>query len=349
MARVGIVGYGLAGAGFHVPLARAAGLEIAGVVTRAPERVARAAADLPDAQVVPDLETLLGLPELDLVVVASPSGSHVEHARSVLAAGIPVVVDKPLACEAGEGAALVEEARQHGIPLTVFQNRRWDPEFRTALDLVRSGALGDLHRTELRWERWRPRSLGRWRETQSAAEGGGLLLDLVTHLVDQAVVLHGPVATVYAELAARTTHAEDDVFLALRHADGHPTHVFASSVAGASGPRMRIGGSAGTFVLGSAGTEGTSFPDADGGPGQHGWLVRGADREPVTARAADPADFYRQVAAALASDHPQAAMPVDPRDAVHVLAVLDAARASAEAGHIVEVRTPDCQPGVAPA
>lgn len=344
MTRVGLVGYGSSGAGFHAPLLREAGLDLVAVVTGNPERADQARAENPGVVVVPDLTALVAVPDLDVVVVASPSGRHVEHAEALLEAGIAVVVDKPIATDAHQAQGLVDLAAGRGVPLTVFQNRRYDPEFATIRDLLHRGVLGELRRTEMRWDRWRPVPKDRWRERATAAEGGGLLLDLHTHLLDQVVLMHGPVATVYAELAAWTVTAEDDTFVALRHTDGYSTHLSASSVAGAPGPRARITGSAGTFLLGSAGGEPTAFHDADGGPGQHGWLVRGDEREAVLARSSDPADFYREVAAALASPDPQESMPVDPRDAVHVLAVIDAARISAADGRVVDVITPGEDP-----
>jgi len=344
MTRVGLVGYGSSGAGFHAPLLREAGLDLVAVVTGNPERADQARAENPGVVVVPDLAALVAVPDLDVVVVASPSGRHVEHAEALLEAGIAVVVDKPIATDAHQAQGLVDLAAGRGVPLTVFQNRRYDPEFATIRDLLHRGVLGELRRTEMRWDRWRPVPKDRWRERATAAEGGGLLLDLHTHLLDQVVLMHGPVATVYAELAAWTVTAEDDTFVALRHTDGYSTHLSASSVAGAPGPRARITGSAGTFLLGSAGGEPTAFHDADGGPGQHGWLVRGDEREAVLARSSDPADFYREVAAALASPDPQESMPVDPRDPVHVLAVIDAARISAADGRVVDVITPGEDP-----
>jgi predicted dehydrogenase len=340
MTRVGLVGYGSSGSTFHAPLLRAAGLDLVAVVSSNAERADQARAENQGVTVVPDLDGLLALRGLDLVVVASPSGRHVENAEAIIEAGVAVVVDKPLACDAAGAQGLVDLAAGRGVPLTVFQNRRFDPEFHTMRDLLHRGVLGELRRTEFRWERWRPVPKSRWRELVTPAEGGGLMLDLHTHLIDQAVLLHGPVASVYAEVAAWTTTGEDDTFLALRHTSGHSTHLTASSVAGAPGPRARIVGSAGTYLLGSVGDEPTAFPDADGAAEQHGWLVRGEEREPVLGLAGDAADFYREVAAALATADPQDRMPVDPRDAVHVLAVIDAARISASDGRVVEVRTP---------
>jgi predicted dehydrogenase len=344
MTRVGLVGYGSSGAGFHAPLLRDAGLDLVAVVSANPQRAAQAQAENPGVTVVADLPALLAVPRLDVVVVASPSGHHVEHAEFFLKADVAVVVDKPIATDAHQAQGMVDLATGRGVPLTVFQNRRYDPEFATMRDLVHRGVLGQLRRTEMRWERWRPVPKDRWRERATPAEGGGLLLDLHTHLLDQAVLLHGRVVSVYAELDAWTMTGEDDTFLALRHTDGYSTHLSASSVAGAPGPRARITGSAGTFLLGSAGDEGTAFPDADGGPGQHGWVVRGDEREPVLGLAGDAADFYREVAGALAAPDPQERMPVDPRDAVHVLAVIDAARISAADGRVVDVITPGEDP-----
>ena len=344
MARVGIVGYGLAGASFHAPLLRAAGLNIVSVATANPERAAQAERDNPGAAIVHDLSALLARGGIDLVVLASPSGVHVANATEVIEAGVAVVVDKPLACDAPSAQQVVDVATGRGVPLTVFQNRRYDPEFMTMLDVLGSGVLGEVRRAEFRWERWRPVPKDRWRERATPEEGGGLLLDLHSHLIDQAVRMFGPVESVYAELAAWTMAGEDDTFVAARHTCGMVTHLAASSVAGAPGPRARITGSAATYLLGSAGGELTAFPEANGEPGQHGWVVRGADREAVPARPADAADFYRQVAAALGSADPQEGLPVDPRDAVHVLAVIDAARISARDARVVEVITPGEHP-----
>lgn len=344
MTRVGLVGFGMAGATFHAPLLQAAGLEIVAVSTANPQRAAEARAAVPDALIVADLAELLESTPLDLVVIASPSGHHVDNARATLEAGVATVVDKPLACDASAALGLIDDATELGVPLTVFQNRRYDPEFCTLRRILADGEVGEVYRTEFRWERWRPTPPRRWREAEPAESGGGLLLDLHTHLIDQAVQLFGPVDTVYAEVEARTTRAEDDTFLALRHTSGAVTHVGASSVAGAPGPRIRVLGRRGAYVLGSAGDETTAFPDANSGAGHHGWVVRGEQRKPVVASVSDPADFYRDVAAALTAPDPQASMPVDPRDAVHVLAVVDAARISGRDGRVVEVITPGQAP-----
>lgn len=326
--RVGLVGYGDAGRGIHARLLREVGDVVVGVVTRNPERIAAARADWPGIEVHDDLAGLLAAGGLDLVVVASPTGRHVAHALDVVAAGVPVVVDKPLGTDAVGAAQVVRAARAAGTRLTVFQNRRWDVEQATLRALLQRGELGRVHRFERRWERWRPVPKDRWKEN-AVDDGGGLLLDLGAHLVDSAVELFGPVAAVRAELRALTTPTEDDVFLALDHASGTVSHLWASGLTGAPGPRTRVLGDRGAYLVTAFEGEPTPFETPmDPGPGHEGWLVHGADATPVPAAPGGHADFYRAVHDWLRGGP----APVDPVDAVATGAVLDAARVSAAAG-----------------
>jgi len=342
MTAVGLAGFGSAGRGIHAPLLQQAAMAIAAVSTSDPQRAEQVRADLPDARVVANLDALLQVDGLDLIVLATPSGLHARQARQCIDAGIAVVVDKPLATDAVQALEVVEAARAAGVALTVFQNRRFDAEHVAARETVRSGRLGEVFRHEFRWERWRPTPKDRWRENASTAEGGGILLDLHSHMIDAAVDLFGPIDTVYAEVAARTTTAEDDAFLSCRHISGVVSHLGATSVAAAPGPRVRILGRSGAFLLNQFEDDGDDiYPDlADGDPSHCGWLYEGDRRTPVARPEAGQVDFYRQVMRALASPDPQGGMPVDPYDAVHTLAVIDAARASAAHGTVEHVRTP---------
>lgn len=345
MVRVGLAGYASAGRGIHAPLIRDAGLELAAVATSNPERRAEVAQDVPDALVVDDLDALLGVEGLDVVVLATPSGSHLEHTRTVLEAGLPCVVDKPLAVDADGALELVDVARREGVALTVFQNRRYDAQFTTLATVVADRLAGEPFRCELRWERWRPVAKDRWRENAPPTEGGGILLDLHSHLVDMAVQLFGPVETVFATVESHTTPAEDDAFLVCRHASGVTTHLGATSVAGAPGPRVRLLGRDAAYVQNDFESDVNVFPDTADADDEHcGWLYRADEREPVATSPSTQVDFYRAVGAAVGADDVQAAMPVDPSDAVHVLAVIDAARTSAADNRVVEVVTPGTRP-----
>lgn len=345
--RVGLLGYGLAGRVFHAPLIRACPeLVLAAVVTRSPERRAALAAACPEAAALdtPD-ELLARASDLDLVVVATPNRSHVPLARAALRAGLPVVVDKPFAPTAAEARALIALAHAQSLPLTVFQNRRWDGDFLTVRRLLAEGALGAVHRFESRFERWAPAPRPGWRESGDPAEAGGQLYDLGAHLVDQALQLFGPVRAVYAELDRRRpgVAVDDDTFVALTHASGTRSHLWMSKAAAQRGPRFRVLGSRAAFT--KHGLDGQEPAMAAGGvPGAPGWgeepperwglLGEDGSTQPVATEPGAYPQFYAAVAAALRAGAP---LPVDPEDAAAALDVIEAARASAERGQLVEL------------
>lgn len=342
--RVAIAGYGLSGRFFHAPLIAATdGLEVSAVVTSNPERRVQVLADHPGAQVVPRLEELWA-DQPQLVVVAAPNSSHVEIAEAAIKRRVPVVVDKPLAVTAADAETLVERAASAGVMLTVFQNRRWDTDQLTLRRLIADGALGEINRYESRFERWRPEvDPTKWREAEAPEEGGGVLLDLGSHLADQALTLFGPATHVYGEVHARRgTAGDDDDFIALRHASGAISHLHASAVTPSPGPRLRVQGTEAGFLVSSldpqeAALRAGARPDRVEGWGEppeweRGRLVAGDRSVPVPPEPGDWPRFYALVRDALLDGAPP---PVDPRDAVAALRVLEAARLSARERRVI--------------
>ncbi|MGW1984344.1 Gfo/Idh/MocA family protein [Streptomyces collinus] len=341
--RVGLIGYGLAGSVFHAPLIAATeGLALDTVVTSNPERQEQARAEFPDVRVAGTPEELFDRADaLDLIVIASPNKTHVPLATTALNAGLPVVVDKPVAGTAAEARELAALAEERGLLLSVFQNRRWDNDFLTLRKLVEDGALGEVWRFESRFERWRPRPKGGWRESGDPAEIGGLLYDLGSHVVDQALVLFGPVTEVYAEAVVRRAGAEtdDDTFIALTHASGVRSHLYVSSTTAQLGPRFRVLGSRAGYVKHgldpqeAALREGLRPGPAWGAEPEALWGRIGAGQSPLTG-GGDPVPtlrgdypaYYAAVAAALAGDGPN---PVTALEAASALDVLEAACRSA--------------------
>jgi predicted dehydrogenase len=336
--RVGIIGFGLSGRVFHAPLVEAVdGLELAAIVTSDGARRTQAGAAHPGASVLSRVEELWG--RVDLVVVATPNRAHVPLAQAAIDRGLAVVVDKPLAPSAAEAERLLAA----GGRLTVFQNRRWDGDFLTAARLARDGTLGRVTRFESRYERFRPEvSVKAWRERPDPAEGGGLLLDLGAHLVDQACQLFGPPVHVFAESDIRRPGAqvEDDVFVALEHGGQVRSHLWMSSLAPLHGPRLRISGSAGGFE--TSGLDPQEFQLAAGlrpgapdfgrsGPGR---LVDADGRHDMPLDPGAYHRFYEQVPSWLAGEAPP---PVDPADGLLGLRVLEAARRSAATRGVIAV------------
>ncbi|MFJ4004132.1 Gfo/Idh/MocA family oxidoreductase [Streptomyces sp. NPDC090023] len=343
--RVGLIGYGLAGSVFHAPLIAATdGLVLDTVVTSNPERQEQARAEFPDVRVAATPEELLERAgELDLIVIASPNKTHVPLATAAIKAGLPVVVDKPISGTAAEARELAALADEHGVLLSVFQNRRWDNDFLTLRKLVADGDLGDVWRFESRFERWRPQLKGGWRESGDPAEIGGLLYDLGSHVVDQALVLFGPVTEVYAEAVVRRDGAEtdDDTFLALTHASGVRSHLYVSAATAQLGPRFRVLGSRAGFVKYGLDPQEAALRDGDRPGTEAAWGVEeeslwgrlGAGESPVTGGGTAvetlPGDYpayYAAVAAAVRGTGPN---PVTALEAAETLDVLEAARRSA--------------------
>ncbi|MET8805772.1 Gfo/Idh/MocA family oxidoreductase [Streptomyces sp. NPDC004546] len=337
--RVGLVGYGFGGRYFHAPLiASAQDCEFLGVVTTSPERRAQVARDL-------DRPTYASLEELaragaEAVAISTPAATHVTLAQEALKLGLAVVCDKPFALDAESARETAQLADRLGVPLTVYQNRRWDSDFRTLRRLIDQGRLGTLTRFESRFERFEP-------EPGPPAAGGGTLLDFGSHLVDQALVLAGPVERVYAQMHHRDGEGtlDDDVFVALTHHSGVQSHLWGSWRQGAPGPRFRAAGTSGTYLVDEidgqealllAGTSPASEGDRWGVEPEDRWgqVLRGAHAEPVPSVRGAWDLFYPAFAAAVRG---AGAVPVDPWDAVATATVLDAARASARSGRTVRL------------
>ena len=344
--RVAIVGFGLAGRWFHARLVAATpGLRVVAIVTGNAERQAQARGDFPAATVHSSPEQLWkNAGTFDVVVVATSTPSHVALASAAIEAGKHVVVEKPLAPTAAQAREVVELATTRGVLLVPFLNRRWDSDHLTVQRLLRDGGLGTVLRYELRFDRWRPRPRsGAWREELPGSEGGGVLLDLGTHLVDQALSLHGPVADVYAEVDARRGGADDDVFIALRHTGGVTSHLAANALAAAPGPRLRVLGSRAAFVVQAVDGQEDALraghlpdePTFGVEPRQRwGHLASGEDLVEVEPERGRWLEFYTRLGRAVSGDGPS---PVAAEDALAGLEVLDAARESAAAGAVMRL------------
>ncbi|MEV0116462.1 Gfo/Idh/MocA family oxidoreductase [Streptomyces sp. NPDC050844] len=346
--RVALIGYGLAGSVFHAPLIAATeGLALDTVVTSNPERQAQARAEFGDelrfAATADELWDRAD--ELDLVVIASPNKTHVALAHAALKAGLPVVVDKPIAGTAAEARELAALADDRGLLLSVFQNRRWDNDFRTLQKLVADGELGDVWRFESRFERWRPQPKGGWRESGDPEEIGGLLYDLGSHVVDQALVLFGPAMSVYAESDIRRpgAAADDDTFIAITHASGVRSHLHVSATTAQLGPRFRALGSKAGYVKYGLDPQEAALREGERPTGESkgAWGVEpeslwgrvGSGESPLTGGGTPvrtlPGDYPAYYAAVAAALRGTGTNPVSAYEAAAALDVLEAARRSA--------------------
>ncbi len=339
--RTAIIGYGLSGRIFHAPfIAANPRFSIECISTSDPARGAQAARDHPGAEIVGSPEELLER-GFELVVLGSPAHVHLEQGLPALASGAALVIDKPFAASVAEAERLIAAAATAALPLMVFQNRRWDGDFMTVRKLLAAGALGEVHRFESTFERWAPELGQGWQDTTTTSQGAGIVFDLGSHLVDQALQLFGPATLTAAELSILRPGgvSADEAFLSLLHDGGTRSHLTMSRYATQIGPRFRVlGSTAGYKVYGLDGQEpalvaGASPGDADFGLApEDAWGtlgIEGSDTPPVRVptERGDYAGFYAGVAATMRDGAPP---PVEAADALAALRII--ARAHEMAG-----------------
>lgn len=334
-----LVGYGMGGSLFHAPfITSEPRLDLTVVVSANRERQAAVRARYPKTKVMRSVEDLLDhLEDIDLVVVSTPNSTHEEIAEAVMSRQRSLVVDKPVTPTASATRRLAELATATGTTIVPFQNRRWDGDFRTVMSLLRRGDLGTLHTFESRYERWQPAVSATpdraWKNDAQEGAGTGILFDLGSHVVDQAVVLFGRPDGVYAEVAVRRvgSHVDDDAFVALQYANGPQVHLWMSAVAADRGPRFRLLGDMAAYVKTgmdvqeAALSEGRLPTEPDWGvePGSSwGHLVTGDERRAVPTLAGSYQLFYAGLASCLLDG---ARPPVEIADAITTAEVIEAA------------------------
>lgn len=327
MIRVGLVGYGLAGATFHAPLIRACSrMELSAVMT---------SRDVPEA--VADLPSLLE--RCELVVVASPNATHFEVAKAALEAGKHVVIDKPFTVQLEEADALIPLAERHNRKLTVFHNRRWDSDFLTVRRMIAN--VGRIQLYQAFWDRFRPALRDGWKEVPDGSTG--VLNDLGPHLIDQVLQLFGSPEALSCDIASQRLGSKiDDYFELTLHYGSMRAVIGCSSLVADERPRFALFGEDGAFVKHGLDPQeealksGADPLDPDFGIDPNdGRLTRSeGESERVPSERGRYLDFYDSVAAALLEDAP---MPVDPRDARTVMHVIALAKHSAREGRRLPV------------
>lgn len=329
--RVGLAGYGLAGRYFHAPLLKGCGLELVAVLTTNPNRIAHVNADFPDAFVVSDMSELLAH-SLDLLIVASVNSVHVEQAKAALHAGIPTVVDKPMGRNLTETLEILKAADETGVPVTAFYNRLFDSDSLTIKRVIKDNEIGKVFRIDSRFERYRPDLAAQsWREQSSAEEGGGLLLDLQSHLISTALDWFGPAELASASVRSIRGASDDEVVLVLKHDSGVDSYLSASAIAGAPGPRIRMLGSNGALVIGELDPQ-EALLRAGKVPHEGKWdvstksearIIRGDEVSNLQVEDGNYAQFYALVVGAIAGKNE---WPVSKAEIIAVATIIDKAR-----------------------
>jgi scyllo-inositol 2-dehydrogenase (NADP+) len=340
--RAGIIGFGVSGRYFHAPLLLAAGISIPAVVTSKPEA---AREYLDNVDVLGSADELLAREDIDLVVICSPNTLHVPQSAAALRAGKHVVVEKPVAATAAEVSELDRLATQHKRKFAVFQNRRWDSDFLTIKKLIDSGRLGTIYSYHARWDRFRPQVTPHWRDRD--APGHGILYDLGTHLIDQALVLFGMPEWLYANVFTQRDGGETvDGFEMLLGKGRLRITIGVSLICADGGYRYRVNGSRASFLKRGldqqedqlkAGAEPGESHFGTEPSDQWGTLVHGAtgQREVIKPETGRWVTFYELMRQAIEQD---GAVPVPAAEAHDTIRIVEAALASSAMGCRIDLQ-----------
>ena len=208
--RTALLSYGMSGQVFHAPfLELHPGFELAGSWERNKATISQ---DYPNAKTYPTLEDVLRDESVELVIVNTPTVTHFEYAKAALLAGKHVIVEKAFTTNAAEAKLLHEIAESENVVLSVYQNRRWDSDFRTVQSVLEKNLIGEIVEAELHFDRYNPNlSPKTHKETRNA--GAGIVKDLGAHIIDQALVLFGFPQKLFADIrTTRTNSVVDDWF-----------------------------------------------------------------------------------------------------------------------------------------
>ncbi len=340
--RTGVIGYGLAGRIFHTAVIEATpGLELAAVVQRTGDDAAKT---YPHIQLYRSVEELLADSSVRLIVVATPSPTHFEIAERCLLADRDVVVDKPFTLTSEQAARLARLARERKRVISVYQNRRWDGDFRTVQNVIASGKLGRLATFESHFDRFRPNPRREvWRE--NGGPGGGTLYDLGSHLIDQTLTLFGKPERIFASVRQdRENAVVDDAFDLTLFYPKLTAYLRATNLACAPGPRFTLHGTQGSFIKygldpqEEALKNGAKFEDPDFGhdPEKNwGTLYReNAAPEKIETDVGDYRGYYASVRDALLGKQ---AVAVPAEHGWRTARIIELARESSKEGRVLAV------------
>jgi len=342
--RAGVIGFGLGGKIFHTAVVAAVdGMELGGIVQRKGDEAAEA---YPGVPIYRSVEAMLEDKTLELIVVATPNDSHIPLTKQLLAAGRNVVVDKPFALTSSDVAEVIQLARKQKLLLSAYQNRRWDGDFLTVKKLLAVGEIGELVSFESSYDRWRPQPrLNVWRE--NGGPGGGTLLDLGSHLADQALSLFGPPTHITAQvLTERATAKVDDAFELRLQYPKHSVLLRGRCLAAIQRPRFLLHGTQGAFLKWGLDPQedalksGAKFTDKGfGEEPASAWGTLTVDAggnmvtHPVQTLAGDYRGYYANVRDAILGIKPLA---VPAEDAWRTIRLLELARESNQQGRTIE-------------
>ncbi|MET3112782.1 scyllo-inositol 2-dehydrogenase (NADP+) [Pedobacter sp. CG_S7] len=252
--KTGLLAYGMSGKVFHAPFLDAhPGFKLDAILERNQKK---AAIDYPNLKSFDTIDDLLNDESLELIVINTPNFTHYDYAKSALQKGKHILVEKPFTATAAQAKELFELAKQLDKKIFVYHNRRWDSDFNAVIDIIESGVLGKLNEVHIRYDRYRP-AIGPKRFKEEPMPASGLMYDLGSHLIDQAISLFGKPLSHYKVLGKnrKETQVDDYFCIHLNYADSVNVFLHANMLVAAMEPGFVLHGEKGSFIKARADTQ----------------------------------------------------------------------------------------------
>lgn len=342
---VALCSFGMSGWVFHAPFIHAhPGFNLYAVWERSKDLARQ---KYPSIKVFRNYEEMLADPLVELVIVNTPSYSHYEYTKKALQAGKQVITEKPFTAIAAEAEELVMLAKKHNVKLSVFQNRRYDSDYKTVKKIVEEGWLGDIREAEFRYDRYNP-VLSPKVHKETAGPAAGCMYDLGPHLIDPALQLFGWPQAVFADIRITRENSQvDDYFEILLYYPEKRVRLRSGYFFREPVPSFAVHGSKGSFLKSRADIQEAQLQAsvAPGGPdwGKEPESAQGIlhtekagkiIREHIPTLAGNYGEYYEGIFQALRHNKP---LPVTGEDGWKVIQIIEASFKSSKEKKVVDL------------
>ncbi len=334
LIKTALLSFGMSGKVFHAPFLQIhPGFQLVGAWERSKKLIQES---YPGVTSYPTLESLLADDSIKLVVVNTPTDTHYEYAKMALLAGKDIIVEKAFTTTVEEAIDLKNLAQKLNRKLSVFQNRRWDSDFKTVKKIIETGWLGELNEAEIHFERYKPELNTVKKHKEIDTPGAGLLKDLGPHNIDSALCLFGMPDAVFADIRiTRETSVVDDWFDILLYYKKLRVRLKGGLLVREALPGFIVHGSKGSFLKNRTDVQETDLV-AGRIPNTTDWGTEPiaeqgmlhAEKEGTVVRERVPSlqgnyyDYYDLVYKAITANEP---MPVTADDGINVMRIIKSA------------------------
>ncbi len=292
-------------------------------------------------------EELLADPEVELVIVNTPNYTHYEFAKKALLAGKHIVVEKPFSVTVAQGEELISIAKEKGLLISAYQNRRYDSDYRTIKKILEEGLLGDIVEAEFHFDRY-VEELSYKKHKETPGPGTGSVYDLGSHIIDQALQLFGWPKAIMGDITVmRPISQVDDFFELILYYDTKRVRLRSTYVARQPIPGYVIHGMKGSFIKDKTNVQEDALnkgmlPVGEdwGKEDESEWGLLHTERDGKIIKERVPSlqgqylDYYEGIYQAIRNNAP---VPVNAEDGLKVIRIIEAGYESSRSKKIVDL------------